>query len=74
MPEHQHGEGSASDEPYEGYAKAKRRLCPSINRERPKRSGPVEHPAPIHGEGSASDEPYEGYAEAERRLCPSINT
>ncbi len=49
MPEHQHragdgnrtgnerrrhGEGSASDEPYEGYAEAERRLCPSISTER----------------------------------------
>jgi hypothetical protein len=25
------GEGSASDEPHEGYAEAERRLCPSIN-------------------------------------------
>ena len=31
MPERQHGEGSASDEPYEGYAEAERRLCPSIS-------------------------------------------
>jgi threonine dehydrogenase-like Zn-dependent dehydrogenase len=50
------GEGSASDEPHEGAAEAKRRPVPTVRR----------------GEGSASDEPHEGTAEAKRRPVPTV--